>query len=160
MGDQSKHMPLGFLLNTIGRLVFEETSRRMQQLDVEVIELGVLWVVDLYPGRSQVEYAKLQRRDQTTFGRYVDKLEAKGFLARNVVLGDRRAYSLAVTATGKALLKECRMQVYAAQETVVGAYDNRLSEIAGFLTDILNSANEHEGTQKNSARQMRIPCDR
>ena len=160
MGDQSEHMPLGFLLNTVGRLVFEETSRRMQNLDVEVFELGVLWLVDLYPGRPQAEYAKLQRRDQSTFGRYVDKLEAKGFLVRNAVLGDRRAYSLAVTASGKTLLKKGRMQVYAAQEAIVGTYDERLAELTGFLTDVLNSANEDDSAQRKSARQERIACDR
>lgn len=131
----------------------------MQNLDVEVFELGILWLVDLHPGRPQADYAKLQRRDQTTFGRYVDKLEEKGFLVRNAVLGDRRAYSLAVTASGKALLEEGRKEVFAAQEAIVGTYDGRVAEMTGFLSDIVNSAIGHDIIQGKPARKKRAPCD-
>jgi len=147
MDGQPTNMPLGFLLNTVGRLIFEETKARMKDAPVEVIELGILWLVDLYPHRQQSDYARFQRRDATTFGRYVDKLEQKGLLSRHAVIGDRRAYALALTGEGQAVLAEGRATVATAQAAIIGPENARISEISDFLTGILASAEDRQ-TQK------------
>ena len=138
--DQDRNgLPLGFLMNTVGRLIFEATHQRMDGMPVDVIELGILWLVDLYPGRQQSDYARFQRRDVTTFGRYVDKLEAKGFLSREPVKGDRRAHALHITKTGSIVLEEGRVQAVAAQEEVIGPCNVRVTNTRDLLMDVLVS---------------------
>jgi MarR family transcriptional regulator, transcriptional regulator for hemolysin len=104
MNIDPEQLPLGFLLNTVGRHILAETEQAVAGLGLSVVELGILWLIDLDEGRTQVEYAQFQKRDLTTFGRYVDALEAKGQLRRSSVAGDRRAKSLWLTDQGRALL--------------------------------------------------------
>ena len=160
MENERSDMPLGFLLNTVGRLIFEETNTRMQGFGVEVLELGILWLVDLYPGCQQSEYARFQRRDATTFGRYVDKLQHKGLLKRQALEGDRRAHSLVVTPKGKAVLAQGRKKVKAAQEAVVGPQSARITEISGFLTDVLASVGAQSDPPGKPSTGARKTCTR
>ena len=139
MDQNCKDLPLGFLMNTVGRLIYEATQKCMADMRVDVIELGILWLVDLYPGRQQSDYARFQRRDITTFGRYVDKLENKGFLSREAVEGDRRARALHVTKAGSAVLAEGRLKVMAAQEAVIGPSNARVAKMRDLLMDVLDA---------------------
>jgi len=159
METSHKDLPLGFLINTVGRLIFEETQRHMDGMQVEVIELGILWLVDAFPGRQQAEYARFQRRDATTFGRYTDKLEGKGLLARDAVAGDRRANALVLTSQGRAVLAEGRKRVYAAQAAVIGPKTATVDEISDFLTGVLASQGPGIGTKQRAKRGEDKPCN-
>lgn len=135
----SGELPLGMLLNTIGRLVFEETHRRLSGMEVDVIGLGILWLVDSAPGQLQSEYARFQKRDQTTFGRYVDKLEGKALLVRTPVPDDRRARKLELTSKGREVLTEGKRRAHAAEAAIVGPPSPDLMQVRRFLTERLNS---------------------
>jgi MarR family transcriptional regulator, transcriptional regulator for hemolysin len=97
-------MPLGFLLNTAGRLILEQTVYALRDVGVDPPQLGVLWLVDSRPGETQTVYARLQKRDATTFGRLVDRLEAQGLIRRGNTPDDRRAHLLELTAAGQKVL--------------------------------------------------------
>jgi len=116
-------LPLGFLLNTLGRLLYEETHNRLAGSEVDVIELGILWLIDLRPGRLQTEYARFQHRDATTFGRYIDKLEAKRLVLRETIPGDRRAKGLRITAAGRRVLRQGKNEAIDAEQAVLRMTD-------------------------------------
>jgi DNA-binding MarR family transcriptional regulator len=99
-------LPLGFLINTVGRLMNAEASGLFAKRGLDPVSVGVLWTVGLMPGRTQRDYAAFQARDVTTYGRFVDRLSQKGLIARHEVPGDRRAWSLKLTKEGEALLAE------------------------------------------------------
>ena len=105
MRISSQDLPIGFLVNTAGDKIRETTARELEGLNISVMELGVLWLIDLEPDQTQATYARFQRRDLTTFGRIVDKLERKQFVERKPFTGDRRAYRLSLTNQGKEILK-------------------------------------------------------
>ena len=133
MDIDPNELPLGFLLNTVGRLIFEETRCRIDGIGIDVIELGILWLVEMCPGQLQADYARYQRRDGTTFGRYVDKLEEKGFLARASIPGDRRAKALNVTEAGKALLSQAKTCVAEAESSIVDPHAADVAQLRAFL---------------------------
>lgn len=160
MMDHGKDLPLGFLINTVGRLIFEETQRQMDGMHVEVIELGVLWLVDAYPGCQQSDYAQFQRRDATTFGRYADKLERKGLLVRKNAKDDRRAHALFITQEGAVVLAEGRARAETAQEAVIGPKTAQISAISKFMTDVLAAKGGRLGTTENTASGENELCDR
>ncbi len=99
-------LPLGFLINTIGRLLNERAKELFHKHSLDPVLLGVLWTVNLLPGRTQRQYASFQSRDLTTYGRLVDKLEALSLLKRVAVPGDRRAWALQTTTKGDDVLAE------------------------------------------------------
>jgi DNA-binding MarR family transcriptional regulator len=101
----SDRLPLGFLLNTVGRLVAEQTAQALRSLDLDPPQLGILWLVAEWPGQTQRCYARFQRRDASTFGRYVDELERKGLLRRIKSSTDRRALALELTDAGTRALQ-------------------------------------------------------
>ena len=143
-------LPLGFLLNTLGRLVLEETQEQLAGADVGVIELGILWLVDLAPGHLQSDYARFQHRDVTTFGRYVDKLEDKGLILRNAVPDDRRAKALSLTRKGQALLRQLRKRAEKAEKAVVGGESEAmLTRVKAFLVGRLE-AHDSAGRESGS----------
>ena len=140
MNVDPNSLPIGFLLNTLGGLVLRETQKEMEGIDLEVIELGILWLVDLDPGRPQAEYARFQKRDVSTFGRYVDKLQEKGFVTRNPVQGDRRAHALTVTPTGKAILTQGKRRALRAEKVVIKSSQAELDHLRTTLVAYLLNA--------------------
>lgn len=139
MDVDPEQLPLGFLLNTLGRLLFEETQRALAGLDADVPGLGILWLVSLDPGRPQSAYARFQHRDLTTFGRHVDRLETAGLLRRLPVTGDRRAHALDLTEAGRAVLAEGRARAGRAEARITGAQAAEVAGIKRLLASILRS---------------------
>ncbi len=111
-----EHLPLGFLVNTVGRLLHAESTARFAREDIDPVLVGVLWTINLMPGRSQADYAAYQARDATTYGRMVDKLANRGLIERRPLPNDRRAWSLALTAKGTALLADLAIEAKAVEE--------------------------------------------
>jgi DNA-binding MarR family transcriptional regulator len=133
MNLDPQELPLGFLLNTIGRLVLEETEAALEGQEIGVVELGILWLISLDPDRPQAEYARYQKRDVTTFGRYVDRLESKGFLRRVPQSNDRRVKALSISPSGLKVLNDGRRKVLDAEARVLSA----APELGAPLKDLL-----------------------
>lgn len=134
-----KELPLGFLLNVLGSEILDETKSQIAELPIDVIELGILWLIDLAPGHRQSEYAHFQHRDLTTFGRYVDRLEAKGFVRRKPVPGDRRAWALHLTGEGKKILTTGKRFAYLAETSLIKGSSVRLAQVKSFLVEQLQA---------------------
>lgn len=108
-------LPLGFLINTVGRLMAVRAARAFEAEGLDPTLVGVLWIVRLFPGRTQRQYARYQARDETTYGRMVDKLERLGLLRREPLAGDRRAWALTLTPEGESRLARLRAETEALE---------------------------------------------
>lgn len=149
MDIDAEQLPLGMLLNTLGRELFETTQRAMADAPVDIIGLGMLWLISLDPGRAQGDYARFLHRDPTTFGRHVDRLESAGYLRRCAIAGDRRARALGLTESGKAVLAEGRARAMAIEDQLTGGRSSDARQIKRMLAEMLCT----------EATRQPVPCD-
>jgi DNA-binding MarR family transcriptional regulator len=119
--DYSKYA-LGTLLNILTKIVFEDTNAELAELGLSSDLVGVLWAVELDPGRSQIEYAQMRFRDPTTLGRHVDQLVEKGYLRREE-LPDRRAKAVHITPVGSKITKKALAIVRGVEKKVLHPLD-------------------------------------
>lgn len=137
MRISSQDLPIGFLVNTAGDKIREATARELEGLNISVMELGVLWLIDLEPDHSQATYARFQRRDLTTFGRIVDKLEKKQFVERKPFTGDRRAYRLLLTNQGEEIIKIGKEAALKAENEVFSCLGEDVLHLRSTLVRVL-----------------------
>ncbi len=132
-------------------------ARRFQQIAVAVfhaemeaagydltpVQYAALATLELNPGIDQVTLAGLIAYDRTTIGGVVDRLEAKGLVARHTSAKDRRARVLALTAQGEATLKGIAPAVDAAQKLMVrGLSETEASELMRLLAKAIAANND------------------
>lgn len=65
---------------------------------------GVLVIIDANPGLSQSALAQAIGIERSTMVAIIDRLQAEGWVQRNVAAHDRRSYALELTAEGTAML--------------------------------------------------------
>ena len=119
------------------------------QWDLGPSQFNVLNLLsDEHSGLSQIDLGKLLITHRSNVTGLVDRLEAKGLVARREAEGDRRAYRVVLTPAGHKLLKEILPEFHRLAEQVWGnippkrakelAEDlNRLSANAGRLAQPL-----------------------
>ncbi len=105
--------------------------RRLQQIAVAVfleetdafgvtpVQFGALSAVLRNPGVDQRTLARMIGFDTSTIGSVIDRLEARGLMARNNSASDRRVRLLTVTEEGCELLKAAEPAVLAAQRRML-----------------------------------------
>jgi DNA-binding MarR family transcriptional regulator len=139
MEIDARQLPLGFLLNTLGRRVREETEKALAGWTIGVVDLGILWLLALQPGRPQADYARYQKLDLTTFGRHVDHLEKQGFLVRRPLEHDRRAKSLTLTKSGQQALEKGRRKINDVEARIVARVPGVSAPLKKLLTKLLQT---------------------
>ena len=102
------------------------------------MELGVLWLVDLDPGHTQADYARFQRRDLTTFGRIVDKLERQKLLQRKNSEEDRRANHLSLTDQGRKVLKAGKERALKVERELFSVLGKDVNAFRSALVSVLD----------------------
>jgi DNA-binding MarR family transcriptional regulator len=117
-------------LNQIHASVFHDrvTAAGFSVTSVQFAAMGVLRRA---PGIDQRTLAGRIAYDQATMGGVVDRLVARGYVARRVSKRDRRARELALTEAGEAALRALEPVVEALQEEILGGLD--AAERATFL---------------------------
>lgn len=96
---------IGFVVNRTAymmrRTLTEEFRKHGQDVTPEEgVVLARLWEQD---GRRPGEIADLTIRDRTTVTRFLDRLEDKGLIRREVDQEDRRSFRVWLTEAGRAL---------------------------------------------------------
>lgn len=105
-------------LNQISVSIFQDRMAELG-LDLTSVQFAALSTLEANPGIDQATLAGLIAYDRVTIGGVVDRLEAKGLLARIVNARDRRARQLALTPAGSALLTRVRPEVLAIQPEIL-----------------------------------------
>ena len=94
-----------FLVSQVGALSSRQWNERLRQAGLDSRLVMLFWNVATGEGRSQRELADALRLPASRIVDLADGLERKGWLERRLRSGDRRAYQLYLTATGRSLLE-------------------------------------------------------
>lgn len=90
-------------LNQIAVAVFAD-EMAAAGLSITPVQFAALRAVQTHPGIDQATVAGLIAYDRATIGKVIDRLEARGLLARCTSERDRRAKELRLTADGNDLV--------------------------------------------------------
>src|SRR5262245_16401193 len=107
--DASKPINLGWLGGTVGfylrtaqEAAFQAYARRANGADARPWRFAVLALIDANPGLTQGELAAAIRRNTSSLTPVLDDLCRQGYVSRQRLASDRRAYVLKLTPKGNA----------------------------------------------------------
>jgi len=128
---------LGYRLRLAQRAVFDDFQRSIGEADISPGLFGLLVIIEANPGLKQSDLAAAAMLDRSTMVPALDKLEARGLVARRPPPQDRRVNGLWLTADGTALLKRLKRRVLAHEQrltrTLSGEERAQLLELLGRL---------------------------
>jgi DNA-binding MarR family transcriptional regulator len=102
---------LGYQIRLAQRAVFADFAEAMGAEEISPGLFGMLVIIESNPGLKQTELAQAAHLDRSTIVPVVDKLEARGLVARRTSNEDRRANGLWLTEPGAALLRRLKRRV-------------------------------------------------
>jgi DNA-binding MarR family transcriptional regulator len=118
--------------------------------DLSPSQFNILNLLRLSPdGLSQSDLSRELLTHRSNVTGLIDRLEQRGLVTRNDAAGDRRAYSLALTPAGSALLRQI-LPGYFKNATAVwgGISDRRAEELAACLRQIASNARQIAGADR------------
>ena len=102
---------LGYQIRLAQRAVFADFAEAMGAEDISPGLFGMLVIIESNPGLKQIELAQAAHLDRSSIVPVVDKLEARGLVARRTSDEDRRVNGLWLTEQGGALLRRLKRRV-------------------------------------------------
>jgi DNA-binding MarR family transcriptional regulator len=102
---------LGYQLRLAQRAIFDDFADAMGELEISPGLFGMLVIIEANPGLKQTELANAAQLDRSSLVPALDKLEARGLVARRASAQDRRVNGLWLTAEGGVLLKTLKQRV-------------------------------------------------
>ena len=76
-----------------------------------LVDCAVLYGIDSLPGTDQVSLSRAIAVDRSSIARVVSRLEARGFIKRDVNQEDRREKKVELTPEGKSVVRNIRPKV-------------------------------------------------
>ncbi|HEV2673458.1 MAG TPA: MarR family transcriptional regulator [Aliidongia sp.] len=95
---------LGYQLRRAQVRVFNSFLKRLDELDVSPGEFGLLVLVGANPGLNQNALAKAIGSNRSLLVPMLDKLEARGLVAREKSAADRRSHAVVPSRAGQLLI--------------------------------------------------------
>lgn len=111
---------VGFNLRCAQVAVFQDFSRSAGTAEISPPQFGALILIEANPGISQSAIAGALRFDRSTLVQIIDRLEARGFVVREVSASDRRSHALRLTEAGTRALADLK--------SVVAAHEARMTQ--------------------------------
>jgi DNA-binding MarR family transcriptional regulator len=131
---------LGWLLARAGQVVAAAVVPALAELGLTPRELSVLRAAAPQP-RPQLGLAVAVGLDKTTMVSTVDALERRGLVRRELSPEDRRLRLVAVTATGRTLLRRAEPVVERAEHAVLAGLPARdRARLAPLLRALVSTA--------------------
>ena len=115
----------GFLVHDVARLMRVAYDRRAKALGLTRSQWWVLNHLYFNEGITQSELADLLDVEKPTLGRLLDRLEAKGWIARQPDRHDRRAKRVYLTGEVQALMRALRKLAAALRKDALEGMDAR-----------------------------------
>jgi DNA-binding MarR family transcriptional regulator len=97
---------VGFYLRTAQEAAFQAFARKANGMDARPWRFAVLALIDANPGLTQRELAAALRRNTSSLTPVLDELYRLGYVTRERLASDRRAYKLGLTPAGRAVMKK------------------------------------------------------
>lgn len=117
----SFHAMPGHLIRRLHQIAVSVFQDRMQSqgIDLTPVQFATLQALDRNPGIDQATLSGLIAYDRATIGGVIDRLEAKGLIARRISQRDRRARELTLSEAGAALLEDIQPTVETVQDEIL-----------------------------------------
>ena len=112
------HLP-GHAIRRLHQISVGIFHQEVEKLNLTPLQYGALQTVREQPAIDQRTLARLIALDTSTTAGVVDRLEARGLLARQLSPKDRRVRLLVITPAGEALLDEAAPAVARAQDLIL-----------------------------------------
>lgn len=110
-------------------------------IDLTPVQFAALDALNANPGIDQARVAELAGSDRVTTGGVIDRLVAKGLVARRVSTLDRRARELHLTDAGKATFEALLPEIRSVQESLLrGLSAEERATLVGLLRKAIASA--------------------
>ena len=145
---------LGWLGGTVGlhlrlaqEVAFQAFARRANGLDASPWRFAVLFLIDANPGLTQGDLAAAIRRNTSSMTPVLDELSRLGYVVRERLESDRRAYTLTLTPAGKAVTAKLMASAIAHEREI-----DRLVGRAGRSEFILTLKRIIAGLSQDDAR--------
>jgi DNA-binding MarR family transcriptional regulator len=116
---------LGFHIRLAHGAVYRHFTETFADLDLTQKQVSVLWLVDDFPAIGQAEIGRRLQIDRATVMAIVNRLQARGFVARGKSAGDGRRQTLHLTPAGQAALNEARSCVLTHEQWLKGRFTER-----------------------------------
>jgi DNA-binding MarR family transcriptional regulator len=97
---------VGFYLRTAQEAAFQAFARKANGADARPWRFAVLALIDANPGLTQRDLAAALRRNTSSLTPVLDELYRQGYVTRERVESDRRAYRLGLTPAGRTVMKK------------------------------------------------------
>jgi DNA-binding MarR family transcriptional regulator len=114
---------IGFNLRCAQLTVFQHFSATVGKEEISAPQFGTLLLIEANPDVSQSAVAQALRFDRSTLVQIIDRLEARGLVARHVSPQDRRSHALRLTGAGRTLLARLKELALAHEAEVAGSLD-------------------------------------
>jgi DNA-binding MarR family transcriptional regulator len=108
---------LGFHLRMASAAVARDFAAAMADLGLTQKQYAVLELIAANPGVSQIDMATILDTDRATMMALVDRLDARGLVARAASSRDRRRQELSLTRPGRSLLRQARERIAAHERS-------------------------------------------
>lgn len=121
----AREIDLGWLGGTVGfhlriaqETAFQAFARRANGADASPWRFAVLALIDANPGMTQGDLAAAVHRNTSSLTPVLDDLRRLGYVNRERLESDRRAYALSLTPAGRAAMRELMASAVAHEREV------------------------------------------
>ncbi len=102
---------VGFHLRLAHGAVYRHFSETFAELDLTQKQVSALWLVNEFPGISQIELGRRLRMDRATTMTIVNRLQGREFMRRERSQSDARKQALFVTEYGVEALGQAKAAI-------------------------------------------------
>lgn len=113
--DSQLSRGVGFVLRAAAGVVEDRAARRFDQFGIRQSLFSLLVIIAEYPGLKQHEIGQILAIQQPNLVALINELESMGLVSREANAGDRRSYSLVISAEGSRILEQAK-RVHAEHE--------------------------------------------
>jgi DNA-binding MarR family transcriptional regulator len=132
---------IGLFLNQARNALIADMDGAIKALDVSTMQMGLLITMKRGAASTPFELSKLLSIDTGAMTRLLDKLEAKGLLARSRSLEDRRVVNLTLTEKGEQVMEQASVIVpQVLNARLAGFTAEEFNELRRLLAKFANAA--------------------
>jgi DNA-binding MarR family transcriptional regulator len=119
MSIEAMHEMPGHLIRRAHQISGAVFAGHLAGFDLTSVQYAAMEAIASQPGIDATRLSELIAFDKATLGGVLDRLEAKGLIARQPLSQDRRVKSVTLTKAGGRLLKNVGPHVVAAQVEMI-----------------------------------------
>ncbi len=111
---------LGYQLRRAQILVFQTFARHLREYEITPTQFAVLVLIEANAGLSQRALSAAVGTDQSSLVSLLDRLQLRGWVARQRSRRDRRFHVLSLTEQGRKYLREMKARVVRQDQELSG----------------------------------------